>query len=67
MLLSRLIGDAQRATRELTGDDRRGAFGVLAETYQVTAKTLTKVGETELAWIAAERSLPAGQWERPRC
>ena len=40
---------------------RRGAFGVLAETYHVTAKTLTKVGETELAWIAAERSLPAAQ------
>jgi transcriptional regulator with XRE-family HTH domain len=61
LLCSRLIGDAQRATRELTGDDRRGAFGVLAETYHVTAKTLTKVGETELAWIAAERSLPAAQ------
>jgi Helix-turn-helix domain len=62
LLCSRLIGDAQRATRELTGDDRRGAFGVLAETYHITAKTLTKVGETELAWIAAERSLPAAQW-----
>jgi transcriptional regulator with XRE-family HTH domain len=39
LLLSRLIGDAQRAARELTGDDQRGAFGVLAETYHVTAKT----------------------------
>jgi transcriptional regulator with XRE-family HTH domain len=61
LLCSRLIGETQRATRELTGDDRRGAFGVLAETYHITAKTLTKVGETELAWIAAERSLPAAQ------
>ena len=61
LLCSRLIGDAQRAARELTGDDRRGASGVLAETYHITAKTLTKVGETELAWIAAERSLPAAQ------
>jgi transcriptional regulator with XRE-family HTH domain len=26
LLLSRLIGDAQRAARELTGDDRRGAL-----------------------------------------
>jgi transcriptional regulator with XRE-family HTH domain len=59
LLLSRLIGEAQRATRELTGDDRRAAFAVLAQTYHVTAKTLTKVGETELAWIAAERSIPA--------
>jgi transcriptional regulator with XRE-family HTH domain len=62
LLLSRLIGDAQRAARELTGDGRRGAFGALAQTYHATAKTLTKVGETELAWIAAERSLPAAQW-----
>ena len=61
LLCSRLIGDAQRAARELTGDDRRGAFGVLAETYHITAKTLTKVSDTELAWIAAERSLPAAQ------
>jgi transcriptional regulator with XRE-family HTH domain len=61
LLCSRLISDAQRAARELTGDDRRGAFGVLAESYHITAKTLTKVGETELAWIAAERSLPAAQ------
>jgi hypothetical protein len=58
LLCSRLIGEAQPATRELSGDDRRGAFGVLAETYHITAKTLTKVGETELAWIAAERSPP---------
>jgi transcriptional regulator with XRE-family HTH domain len=61
LLCSRLIGEVQRATRELTDDDRRGAFGVLAETYHITAKTLTKVGQTELAWIAAERSLPAAQ------
>jgi transcriptional regulator with XRE-family HTH domain len=61
LLCSRLIGEAQRATRELTGDDRRGAFGVLAETYHITSKTLTKVGEAEMAWIAAERSLPAAQ------
>jgi transcriptional regulator with XRE-family HTH domain len=59
LLLSRLIGEAQRAAQELTSDDGRAAFGVLAQTYHITAKTLTKVGETELAWIAAERSLPA--------
>lgn len=61
LLCSRLIGEVQRVAHELTGNDRRGAFGVLAETYHITAKTLTKVGETELAWIAAERSLPAAQ------
>jgi transcriptional regulator with XRE-family HTH domain len=59
LLLSRLIGEAQRASQELTGSDRRTAFIVLAQTYHATAKTLTKVGETELAWITAERSLAA--------
>jgi transcriptional regulator with XRE-family HTH domain len=62
LLLSRLIGEAQRAARELAGDGRRAAFGVLAQTYHATAKTLTKVSDTELAWIAAERSLQAAQW-----
>jgi transcriptional regulator with XRE-family HTH domain len=59
LLLSRLVGDAQRTAREQTGDAGRAAFRILAETYHITAKTLNKVGETELAWIAAERSIPA--------
>jgi hypothetical protein len=67
LLLSRLIGEAQRAARELAGDGRRAAFGVLAQTYHATAKTLTKVSDTELAWIAAERSLQAAQWAESRC
>ena len=33
--------------------------GVLALTYQLAATTLTKVGETDLAWIAADRGLNA--------
>jgi transcriptional regulator with XRE-family HTH domain len=59
LLLSRLIGEAQRATREPPGGNHRAAFAVLAQIYHITAKTLTKVDQTELAWIAAERSLPA--------
>jgi transcriptional regulator with XRE-family HTH domain len=61
LLLSRLIGETQRAARELSDGARRNAFGVLAQTYHVTAKTLTKVSETELAWIAAERAIPAAE------
>jgi transcriptional regulator with XRE-family HTH domain len=64
LLGSRLIGEAQRATRELRRDDHRAAFAALAQTYHITAKTLTKVDETELAWIAAERSLPARRARR---
>jgi transcriptional regulator with XRE-family HTH domain len=60
-LLPGAIADAQEASRELFGDDRRAAFRVLAETYHITAKSLTKVSETELAWIAAERALAAAE------
>lgn len=58
-LLTELVGHSQRATRELTGDDRRRAYGLLAEVYHVTAKTLTRVGEPGLSWIVAERALNA--------
>ena len=60
-LLPGAIADAQEASRELRGDDRQAAFRVLAETYHITAKSLTKVSETELAWIAAERALAAAE------
>ena len=60
-LLPGAIADAQEASRELRGDERRTAFRVLAETYHITAKSLTKVSETELAWIAAERALAAAE------
>jgi transcriptional regulator with XRE-family HTH domain len=60
-LLPGAIADAQEASRELRGDDRQAAFRILAETYHITAKSLTKVSETELAWIAAERALAAAE------
>jgi hypothetical protein len=34
---------------------------VLAETYHITSKTLMKVSETELAWVAGERALVAAE------
>jgi transcriptional regulator with XRE-family HTH domain len=55
-LLPGAIADVQLAARELRGDDRQAAFRVLAETYHITSKTLMKVSETELAWVAAERA-----------
>jgi len=60
-LLPGAIAEMQAATRELRGDDRRTAFGLLAETYHITAKSLTKVSETELAWVAGERALAAAE------
>lgn len=58
-LLAGLIVEALQATRELRDAAQRQAYGLLAEVYQVTAKTLSRVGEPGLAWIVAERSIDA--------
>lgn len=60
-LLPSLLVEAQRGLHELTGDQRRAAYGLLAETYQITAKTLSRVGEPNLAWLVVERSLAAAE------
>jgi len=54
--LPRLITDAYAAVEHR---HEAKASGVLALTYQLAATTLTKVGETDLAWIAADRGLSA--------
>ncbi|MGX6604848.1 helix-turn-helix domain-containing protein [Micromonosporaceae bacterium Da 78-11] len=56
-----LLSSSQRATAACSSDDQPAAFGLLGLTYQVTAVLLTKLGEAELAWIAAERGLTAAQ------
>ena len=59
--LVQLVGDVEHARWELPRDQRDMVFGVLAETYQAIAKTLTKVHETELSWVAAERAASAAE------
>lgn len=56
-----LLANAQLATREYADDQRARAFGLLALVYQAAAMVLTKVGETDLAWIASDRGLAAAQ------
>jgi transcriptional regulator with XRE-family HTH domain len=58
-LLTGLIVEVRHATRNLRDTDQQRAYGVLAEVYHVTAKTLSRVGEPGLAWIVAERSIAA--------
>ena len=55
--LPAVLRDAHVGTQTYTGDDARRAHAQLALTYQVAATTLTKFGETDLAWIAADRGL----------
>ncbi|MFW5420572.1 helix-turn-helix transcriptional regulator [Nocardiopsis sp. CNT-189] len=60
-LLSGTLTETQQAVRLLEGDRRRRAKALLALSYQGAAMVLTKVGETGLAWMAADRGLNAAQ------
>ncbi|MGW4829646.1 helix-turn-helix domain-containing protein [Amycolatopsis japonica] len=56
-----LLADALLAARQYEGDDRIRAHELLALSYQAAASVLTKLGEADLAWMAAERGLAAAQ------
>jgi transcriptional regulator with XRE-family HTH domain len=56
--LPKLIGAAQTLEDAATAQDREG-WAVSARTHHLAATTLSKVGEADLAWIAAERSMYA--------
>ncbi len=59
-LVADLIAQAELASRDPNGDSRE-SLAALAEVYYIAAKTLTKVSETELSWVAAERGIGAAQ------
>ncbi|MGH3854511.1 MAG: helix-turn-helix domain-containing protein [Pseudonocardiaceae bacterium] len=56
-LLADLIHEAQAAVWQLEDDDRRQAQTWLAWTYQLTAATAFKLGDAQLGWVAADRSI----------
>jgi transcriptional regulator with XRE-family HTH domain len=56
-----LLRDAATATRTADGDAVIRTNELLALSYQATASVLTKLGEADLAWIAAERGLAAAE------
>lgn len=53
-----LIGTAQDLEDAATPDCRKG-WAVSARTHHLAATTLSKIGEADLAWIAAERAMYA--------
>jgi transcriptional regulator with XRE-family HTH domain len=60
--LPRLLRDAQAADTSHAGaDDGRGAAHLLAQVYQISSSTLRKLGEHELSWLAADRSIAVAQ------
>ncbi len=56
-LLADLIRDAQAAVWQLGGNERRQAQTWLAWTYQLTSATALKLGDAQLGWVAADRSI----------
>ena len=59
--LPEFLGRVLTASQLATGDNLAKIRATLALTYQLTAVQLTKLGEAELAWIAAERGLTAAR------
>jgi transcriptional regulator with XRE-family HTH domain len=60
--LPKLLRDAQTADTALAGSpDTTVAAHLLGEVYQIASSTLRKLGECELAWLAADRSIAVSQ------
>ena len=60
-LLSSLLSVGERAARSAVGRVREEVFGLVAQTYQVVAAMMAKLGETDLAWVAADRAVMAAE------
>jgi transcriptional regulator with XRE-family HTH domain len=59
--LPQTLSNAQAATQYHEGEEQDRSFALLALSYQSAAVLLTKLGEVELAWVAAERGFNAAQ------
>jgi len=57
--LPELLRATNEAIRQLDGSDRRSAYGASALVHHTAATSLIKLGEHDLAWIAAERAMSA--------
>jgi hypothetical protein len=56
-----LLADAQIAMRECREEQRARFLRILALAYHVAAAVLSKVGQPDISWIAAERGLNAAE------
>jgi transcriptional regulator with XRE-family HTH domain len=63
-VVSRTLPDLLlEAQRSYTVTQTRETYRILAEVYQITASTLRKLGEYELAWLAADRGVALAERE----
>jgi transcriptional regulator with XRE-family HTH domain len=60
-LLLTLIPQAELAAHRLAGKPQQAAFAALARIYQAAAAIMTKLRETDIAWVAAERGIAAAE------
>ncbi|MDI6098113.1 helix-turn-helix domain-containing protein [Actinoplanes sp. NEAU-A12] len=60
--LPKLLRDAQGAdSAHATSDEASTAAHLLGQVYQIASSVLRKVGEHELSWLAADRSIAVSQ------
>ncbi|WP_431907124.1 helix-turn-helix domain-containing protein [Micromonospora carbonacea] len=59
--LPKLLRDAQAADAGHDGDHSREAAHLLGQVYQIASSVLRKLGECDLAWLAADRSMAVAQ------
>jgi transcriptional regulator with XRE-family HTH domain len=60
-LLRGLVPELENAARVLPEAQRAGVFELMAATYQACSAALAKLGESEAAWIAADRAMAAAE------
>ena len=61
-ILPKLIREAQAADTAYAGTDHtRDAAQLLGQVYQIASSMLRKLGEHELSWLAADRSIAVSQ------
>jgi hypothetical protein len=58
-VLPSLIDDTQRTVRLLSGQPRREAQGLMAETYHLAQAFLAWHGDRELCWLTVDRGMSA--------
>ena len=56
-MLPKLLRDAQAANAAYSAEPGQQAAHLLGEVYQISSSTLRKLGEHDLAWLAADRAL----------
>ncbi|MFY1703516.1 helix-turn-helix domain-containing protein [Micromonospora sp. WMMA1923] len=59
--LPKLLRDAQAADAGCTGDQAQEAAHLLGQAYQIASSVLRRIGEGELAWLAADRATAVAQ------